>query len=85
MTHFIFETMVLEQHYNKHLWRRDLVGHRISGDGGKSWVVAGRLTFYKTDSFESRTRAITMDEYSHRMANSLRTLTITDGSQRVRP
>lgn len=89
MTHYIFETMVFER--KAYMGHRDITvaqecaGHRMSADGGKSWIVAGRITVSKADSFESRVRSVSLREYSMRLAQGAnRTLTITDASNRDR-
>lgn len=82
MTHYIFETMVFERHFPHGgydiIVRQECVGHRMSGDGGKSWIVAGNVKVQKMDSFESRLRTLSMEEYCFRIARGFQhVLTIT--------
>ncbi|SCB53043.1 hypothetical protein GA0061099_10478 [Bradyrhizobium yuanmingense] len=48
--------------------REVFVGHRISADGGKSWIEEGELHASFADSFSRLTREVDLEEYQSRVA-----------------
>ncbi|MBB4398884.1 hypothetical protein [Bradyrhizobium sp. ERR14] len=54
--------------YTKARRREVFVGHRISADGGKSWIEEGELHTSFEDSFSHVTREVDIEEYQSRVA-----------------
>jgi hypothetical protein len=72
MAEWIIETMV----YRPVEWREEYVGHRVSSDGGKSWIEEGQIHASFEDSFSNVTREVDVAEYRLRMSNC-RKMTLT--------